>query len=112
MKPNELRIGNYVRLRDSSEIVRVERISRRKVGFFHGNDKSRGYFRKYSEIEPVRIYDARNKFFLPTLSWDGEEDGDNDYSYHAFGTWIKVQHLHELQNIHFALTGNEIELDL
>lgn len=113
MKPQDLRIGCYVKLRDSGEIVRVEKLSRRKVGFFHGNDKSRGYFRKYSEIEPVLIYDHWQKIETCGLLHCGYEDGDEMYFYYLAKYPHKIiRYIHELQNLHFALTGDELKIEL
>ena len=113
MKPTDLRIGCYVKLRDSGEIVRVERLSRRKCGFFHGNDKSRSYYRRFSEIEPVLIYDHWQNINCRQLTWCGYEDGDEMYLYY-YHSWPHktFRYIHELQNIHYALTGNEIEIEL
>lgn len=109
MKPQDLRIGNLVKLRDSGEIVRVERITRRKCGFFHGNDKSRGYFRKYSEIEPVlirEVYDSLPP--IPDLYWADKAMCEDLYYYRD----VVITDLHELQNIHYALTGEELNIEL
>lgn len=109
MTPQSLRIGNYVRIKDNDTIVKVERISRRKVGFFYNGDKSRGYFRKYSEIDGVLIYDHWNKIDCPTLNWC---DNTKTYYYGGFTLHKGVKYIHELQNLHYALTGEEIEIEL
>ena len=109
MKPSDLRIGCFVKLRDSGEIVRVERITRRKCGFFHGNDKSRSYYRRYSEIEGVLIYDHWRKIDCPALNF---YDDTNTYYYGGFTLCKGVRYLHELQNLHFALTGEELKIEL
>lgn len=111
MKPNDLRIGCFVKLRDSGEVVKVERLSRKKVGFHYGNDKSRGYFRKYTEIEGVLIYDAiKSVDHLIDLYWHDDYDDGKWYGYcncdRAF------RYIHELQNLHFALTGDELKIEL
>ncbi|MBD5381981.1 hypothetical protein [Clavibacter sp.] len=109
MKPTDLRIGCYVKLRDSGEIVRVERLSRRKCGFFHGNDKSRSYFRKYSEIKPVKIFEVKSSLpYIPNFFWNDKAMREDLYYYKD----LPITDLHELQNIHYALTGNEIEIEL
>ena len=110
MKPTDLRLGNYVRIRDNNEIVKVERLSYKKVGFHYGNDKSRGYFRKYSEIEPVLIFDHSDKIKCLGLTWFPDKGIDESLLYDYLGT--TVSYIHELQNLHYALTGNEIEIEL
>lgn len=109
MKPTELRLGNYVKIKDNDTIVKVERITRRKVGFFYGNDKSRGYFRKYSEIAPVLIREVKDRLpTIPDLMWADKAMCEDLYYYKD----LVITDLHELQNIHYALTGNEIEIEL
>lgn len=110
MKPTDLRIGNYVRIKDNNTIVKVEAISRKKVRFFYGGDKSRGYFRKYSEIEPVLIFDHSDKIKCLGLTWFPDKGIDESLLYDYLGT--TVSYIHELQNLHYALTGNEIEIEL
>lgn len=109
MKPTELRIGCYVKLRGTDKIVRVSSITNRKIGFHWGSDKTLMYYYRYSEIEPVLIWDVKDKFKHPReLSWNDINNHKEIYHYQD----IPLTDFHELQNIHFALTGNEIELDL
>lgn len=112
MTPNELRIGNIVKLRDSGEIVRVERLSRRKCGFIHNNDPSRGYFRKYSEIEGVLIHDHWQKVSSTyvNLQWLPDLGEDESLLYDYDG--VTISYIHELQNLHYALTGEELKIEL
>lgn len=110
MKPNELRIGNIVKLKDSGECVRVERLSRKKVGFHYGNDGSRGYSRKYSEIEGVLIFDFYDKIDCTGLMWFPDKGEDESLLYDYCGT--TVSYIHELQNLLFALWGEELEIEL
>lgn len=111
MKPTDLRLGNYVRIKDNNTIAKVEAISRKKVRFFYGGDKSRSYFRKYSEIEPVLIYDIYHILDCETC-WHGETREDSLYSLPLIGFDYKFRYLHELQNIHDALTGDELKIEL
>lgn len=122
MRPNELRLGNLVRIKNSGEIVSVEHISRRKVGLFHNNDKSREYFCKYSEIEPVPFLDmfpnskdadmfqvetyqqiGRKEYISTTMFNKGFVDGAVMCS---DGLYFK--YVHEIQNYHFARYGEEL----
>lgn len=109
MTPNELRLGNYVRIKDNGTIAKVERLSFKKVGFHYGNDKSRGYFRKYSEIEPVLIRDVYDSLpSIPQLMWADKAMCEYLYYYRD----VVITDLHELQNLHFALTGEELKIEL
>lgn len=53
MKNNELRIGNYVQ--HKGEIVKVEQITKHKIGYHKYADKRTMQYLKYSEIEPIEI---------------------------------------------------------
>lgn len=109
MKPNELRIGNFVRIKDNNTIVKVEAISRKKVRFFYGGDKSRSYYRRYSEIEPVlirEVYDSLPP--IPDLMWADKTNCEDLYYYKG----LVITDLHELQNLHYALAGEELKIEL
>ena len=39
--------------------------------------------------------------------------GDNDFEYHVWDNYEKhIKYLHQLQNLYFALTGEELEINL
>lgn len=105
MKPNELRLGNFVKIQDNGALVRVCAITKRKIGFHYGNDNTRMYYRKYCEIEPLLIHDVYDKLNCPTLNW---HDNSDTYYYGGFSLCKGVKYLHELQNLYFAMTGEEL----
>ncbi len=109
MKAKDLRIGNYIRLKDCERIYSAAVITPRKIGFHHGNDKSRIYYRKYCEIEPVKIREVHDLLpNIPQLLWVDKPLCDDLYYYSG----VVITDLHELQNLHHALTGNEIDIEL
>lgn len=109
MTPTELRIGNYVRLKDSGEIVRVAALTKRKVFFHYGNDKARLYHRAFPEIEPVLIREVHNRLpGIPHLMWADRTGREDLYYYQG----VVITDLHELQNINFAFMGQEIEIEI
>lgn len=111
MTPQSLRIGNYVKLRDTGEIVRVCGVNRYSVYFkkFSENDT----YRDYSQIEGVLIYDHWQKIDCRSLIHSGYDDEIGKYNYyHSFYPKRVFRFIHELQNIHHALTGEEIEIEL
>lgn len=114
MTPSDLRIGNIVKLRDTGEIVRVCRLLPKSVQYCKdlGNENDYRYCR-YVDIEGVLIYDHWQKIIHRPMTWCGYEDGDEMYLYY-YSSWPHktFRYIHELQNIHYALTGNEIEIDL
>lgn len=111
MKPTELRIGSIVKLKEDGSVIRIAALTKRKVGFHAPNERPNAHlrYRRYSEIEPVLIYDHWQKINCPTLNY---YDNTGMYYYGGFTLHKGVRYIHELQNIHFALTGNEIEIEL
>ena len=111
MKQNDLRIGNFVKLKDSGDVVMVSAITKRKVGFHDPNERPDAQlrYRKYSEIEGVLIFDFHDKIDCPTLNW---YDNTKTYYYGGFTLHKGVRYIHELQNIHYALTGIELDIEL
>lgn len=110
MKPQDLRIGCYVKLKDSDKIVRVSFLSNRKIGFYWNEDKTLMYYRKYSEIEGVLIFDHHNKIDCTGLMWFLDKGEDESLLYDYDG--VTISYIHELQNIHYALMGDELKIEL
>lgn len=121
MKANELRIGNCVMDQDESkEIFQVESIEK-------GEDESDGmYFingRWDDDIDPIPITEEW------LLKFGFEEDDLHWFNYGKFSIRIEnkrcvsaikdsevwnqydmPKYVHQLQNLYFALTGNELEI--
>ena len=109
MKPQDLRIGNYVRIKDNRIIVKVESLTLNEVGFHFDDDDPFTHQRKYSKIEPVLIREVKDSLpSIPDLMWADKAMCEDLYYYKD----VVITDLHELQNLHFALTGNEIEIEL
>ena len=130
MKANELRIGNMVKIRGN--ICKVANIS----GFIsesitgvmidkHGNKKH--LYPEMNDIESITITEEwllRARFiksFAVTNFAIQTEDGVLDLvpssyeGYHVFfeDNWIcTIQYVHQLQNLYFALTGQELIINL
>lgn len=110
MKPTELRIGNLVKLRDTGEIVRVCGLD---YNFVMCGLKWGKCTKDYDEIEGVLIFDHWRKIDCSELLWVGEEEDDTKYWYcHANYLDRKFRYIHELQNLHHALTGEELKIEL
>lgn len=109
MTPQDLRIGNYVRIKATGTIVQVRSISTRKIGFHYAADKTRMYYRNYSEIEPVRIYDVYGSLpYIKYLEWVDDAAFEGLYLYRG----IALTDIHELQNVNRDLIGTEIEIEI
>ena len=120
--PQELRIGNYFQESSTKEIIQVESISKDTVAFS-------GYFTKGWQAEPVELTEE----WLLKFGFESNIVGykiDNDrfifelYFYDAWNlNYVEKQKfgngsaelsgywkIHELQNLFFALTGEELTI--
>jgi hypothetical protein len=115
MKANELRIGNYA-LAFNEHIWEIDGI--RKSSVFFGSSNC-----PYSELSPIPITEEwllRFGFFRKerrqglhlgyTTIWVGTNGRGKYFLYKRFGRTARtVETVHHLQNIHFALTGEELQ---
>lgn len=114
MTHSDLRIGNLVRIKDSHEIVRVCGLTKHKAGFLAPNERPNAHlrYRRYSEIEGVLIYDHWRKIDCPYLEWRDVWADGKWYKYNIMSVYKTIRYIHELQNLHHALTGEELTIDL
>jgi hypothetical protein len=112
IKANELRLGNWVK---GNGYYKIEFIDHQTDGYEPipltpeilekcGFEKSKGYIDFNLEITNNHL-----------LNYSDEElsvfvNSQNEHGYEAFITPCK--HLHQLQNLYFALTGSELEINL
>jgi len=119
MKANELRIGNKVSFEGS--IVTVNTISDEEVTF---SDYASFDYPQIEDISGIELTEE----WLNKFSSDGhyiflndEKGGAIDFSdidnIYLVNEWFenfplnKIQYVHSLQNLYFALTGEELELN-
>lgn len=121
----ELRIGNYIQLRDKLVMVRgIPNVHKLlipgeqyavevdefdpiplteelllKCGFTEAYSDSKGYIYSINEVNFLRCF-----FDIPYIFIETEEDED------LFNR--PIENLHQLQNIYFDLTGKELEVEL
>lgn len=106
MKPTDLRLGNIVRIKSTGEIIHICMIDFMSVHFIRDGQMCARFI---NEIEPVLIRDVHNLLPpIPQLMWVDKVMCEDLYYYND----IVITDLHELQNIHHAITGNEIEIKL
>ena len=120
MKASELRIGNYV-WDDYDGVLIVDSISKDSVRLSNTHQETSG---KYSlkQIKPIeihkdwlldfgfkkdpnrhyRIYHGRN---VPVRLWEISED-----DWVCVKSNARVKYVHQLQNLFFALTGEELTI--
>lgn len=124
MKPTELRIGNLVMY--NGEVVKVEQITKHKIGYHTKPNETRMNYARLCEIEPIliteewltkigfvkRIYSDKifaygegmlsTVYFIESTMIDIRTE-DNDAT-------ILCKHLHQIQNAYYLVTGKELEI--
>jgi hypothetical protein len=118
MKASELRLGNLVsnmNPRHNDSILTIESIG--------DNHEVNVFYRKYllSELEPIPLTEE----WLLKFGWVKSKEyqyywSDSNviidlnhagYSCLLCGITVSLKHVHELQNLYFALTGEELTLN-
>jgi hypothetical protein len=109
MKANELRIGNWVRQRESDTYIQIEQYLLCAEELCH--------------YEPIPITEEwLLKFgFEKTMSWTYVKDlvgnlklvyylGEKGWSmgFKSYSDFPNLKYVHQLQNLYFALTGEEL----
>jgi hypothetical protein len=123
MKSNELRIGNLVMYSNGNILFKVIGIS--EFGIDIENKVEKTYI-EYDEFEPILL----TKEWLLNLGFKKDVDGsfmkndisifldkrfktnlflqENQDNFKWFSYEYKIQYVHQLQNLYFALTGDEL----
>lgn len=110
MKANELRIGNY--LNTVNGVKRVSDISVDRYCWFTDN-----------QCEPIPLIEEwllKFGFVNQNYGWNIKDFGLFDHNYKKGELNLKlnasevpiieIKHVHQLQNLYFALTGEELEI--
>ena len=124
MNPKELRIGNHIAINGVGEIVRG--ISPVLITVSHG----RVFEFMSHKIEPIQLALAWLEWFGFSKDYDTNkylnEPEDFIWSkssfciavgkygkifYGYFGGTVEIKYVHQLQNLYFALTGEELEIE-
>ena len=123
MKPQELSIGNLVCY--NGKVVKVEQITKKKIGYHRHKGETRMNYARLFEIEPIPITDElllengfeQCDYMFKTLFIEmyEVENGwhlhiDNDKFETAIALTIKS--LHQLQNAYQLVTNEELTLQL
>ncbi len=102
MKANELRIGNYVHMDMSIDDIEVVRLKIGDLALFAIEAR---------ELYPIPLTEEwLLKFGLMSIKtelglWN---NGDAIYFNYGFEKSIQLKYVHQLQNLYFALTGEEL----
>lgn len=124
MKANELRIGNFV-FDDENKPMKVARVETQECTDFNGNDefnviiehidKNIGYYE--SKINPIPLTEEWLKKFGFELNMDSFYVKDNNVIFFEEegvckfllrGDTVTIKNVHQLQNLYFALTNEEL----
>lgn len=119
MKKDELRIGNL--LLSNNKIIKVLGLLKdEKIQYYY--HKRFLYETDIKEFKPIPLTEEWLIRFGFVIEWydegayyskKGEYDFDLDghFDYHRTdGSQIKMEYVHQLQNLYFALTGDELIL--
>ena len=109
MRANELRIGNLIQ--KNGKIHYTNNLTIRDI--FHLSIDDTDIF------EPIPITED----WLLKCGFEKDEYEmfvfnrkviykKNDNTFHFYGCDIEIKHIHQLQNLYFALTGEELEINL
>jgi hypothetical protein len=137
MKPTELRIGNLVMY--NGKVVKVEQITKHKIGYHTKPNETRMNYARLCEIEPIPIteelllkigfkkdrngyfnyeeYDdelsirfSENYTFIEYANLCFNPEDVTETNYGSSLEFPNTLHLHTLQNIWYLLTGKELEI--
>ncbi len=122
MIAQELRLGNWVQYTHNKQLVKIRQLRTELIEVYH-NPKQTG-FCSYEDIKPIPLteeillkcgfekinaYAFRKKGFI----LNGRKVKDSiGFHFTHYECTVEYQHLHQLQNLYFALTGQELNIEL
>lgn len=119
IKSDELRLWNFVFDKEQNKIDIIDVIEENRVSLLY----SKFPYTPINLIQPVEltpdILEAAGftngiktiqTSFLETELYVDLMDGDAGFNKH--GLWFPCKYLHQLQNLYFALTGEELQIDI
>ena len=109
MKASELRIGNYVEYGDDIEQISIHLL----FGALNGDDVkpiplTEEWLVKFG-FEP-NIYNDEFELYPLTFDCEYTDEGNWNISYDSYPLSTEIKHVHQLQNLYFALTGEELTI--
>ena len=107
MKAHELRIGNYAIFGNNANSTIEEIVAINNTDWFYEGKK---YWLETKNLEGELLKDFRP---IPlTEEWLLKFGFERTYNsqFRYFGHYIKIKYVHELQNLYFALTGQELTI--
>lgn len=125
MKADELRRNNLVSYK--GEIIKIEQITKRKIGYFKEPNKTRMYYARLVDIYPIPITEQildRCGFIHYATSY--ARDRDRTEIWETVKGWfliinnyeressvnLLIKHLHQLQNAYYLASNTEIDIKI
>jgi len=108
MKPNELRIGNWVRQRESDTYIQIEQylLCNEELCHYQPIPLTEDWFLKFG-IERRQIKDLISYNTNQLELYQYASNNNKIFFEHADGE-VELKYVHQLQNLYFALTGEEL----
>ena len=121
IEANELRIGNYVSFKFMriKEVVKIQCINKELIGVresVYGYDKIKliplreEWLIKFGFSKSEDKINENSNYYNTTEYWIQEHIDVDDFIFYGKNNSIElvIKHVHELQNLYFALTGKEL----
>jgi len=119
MEANELRIGNYLQDNVTKTTIKVVELTNECITTYV-IDRSKFPLKDGWKLEPIPLTEEwLLKFGFKTTTVLKMSDGfilngnilfKGEDSFRYFGTTTKIKYIHQLQNLYFALTNEELTL--
>jgi hypothetical protein len=119
MKASELRIGNWVGMQFNSWCLYMDtqindndmiKIITEEYDFFEPIPLTEEWLLKFG-FEYISDYESYIKKFNTEHHSDGVIIRKNDFVLCDIDIRIQLKHVHQLQNLYFALTGDELKIN-
>ncbi len=127
MKTTELRIGNYIRYRTERDVIVQSLGYRFETGRAHdlqivGSDDIREYnpiplteewllkFGWFKEDYMNYCSEEPTEFCIPMMRIVNFKPNEGETMFMCNKNGVRLKHVHQLQNLYFALTGKELKL--
>lgn len=119
MKSNELRIGNYIYSLETQNHQRITGLLEEQPFF----DAITFDYPNYDEIEPIPLteewllkfgFEKKGKRISKGWFYLWDENGIIVFAlaemHNEIGQYLNIKHVHQLQNLYFALTGEKLTI--